>query len=600
MKNAGIGFQVIVTSILSTFIAMAIMGWALFRVEVDLRKEKIEENGLVSLAPIESLAKRNINGGNVMNLKSAATKELYGVNPKLLLVIIEGTSEGTPKTDFFDAVPPQVVAHTYANPVTTAPLQATWTTDLNKMKTDLKLDSDRGLLFIRRDLGIKNGGSLLAVFAADEVKTISASVTGKVALISLLVAAIAGVFGFVVSLRISRPMQAAILRVEEISQSLDLSGRLNEVGSKEFVRLAKAFNHLIEKLQDTIEHVSVTTQLLNDSASGLSSTSDNLFAQTESLSQEAQSLSTISATIDTRLTRVTSNAKSTEDDAKNVLASEEAMAAKIDDVSQVSGSASGQARDVSKSMDAVASEIRHVSMRTTVASRLSDELATEVITVQTQLAELSTMAQSIGAISNVIEKISSRTNLLSLNATIEAAHAGGAGRGFSVVAEEVGTLAKRTAEAGRSIATEIRAMQSKTQVVVHEIGAFLTPLHEVKEISDEIEGSVSDQETATHQVADTGHTMLAKLESVVNSASESADYCRVVSERASAMVVSIAEISQDTQETATDVGQLKLIGSRISRVTGVTNRNAEGVRRNAMELREISDKLVHVVSRFRT
>lgn len=64
--------------------------------------------------------------------------------------------------------------------------------------------------------------------------------------------------------------------------------------------------------------------------------------------------------------------------------------------------------------------------------------------------------QVISSLSKTIKEIADRTELLSLNASIEAAHAGAHGRGFAIVAEEVGKLANATMEATKDVASKTK------------------------------------------------------------------------------------------------------------------------------------------------
>jgi twitching motility protein PilJ len=83
-----------------------------------------------------------------------------------------------------------------------------------------------------------------------------------------------------------------------------------------------------------------------------------------------------------------------------------------------------------------------------------------------RIKRLGESSQEIGEITELISDITEQTNVLALNAAIQAASAGEAGRGFSVVAEEVQRLAERSGDATRQIAALVRTIQTDTQDAV--------------------------------------------------------------------------------------------------------------------------------------
>jgi hemerythrin-like metal-binding protein len=85
------------------------------------------------------------------------------------------------------------------------------------------------------------------------------------------------------------------------------------------------------------------------------------------------------------------------------------------------------------------------------------------------MGDLSTQAQNINNIMNVISDIADQTNLLALNAAIEAARAGDAGRGFAVVADEVRKLAEKTMQATKEVGSTISSIQNSVQMNIDQM-----------------------------------------------------------------------------------------------------------------------------------
>jgi methyl-accepting chemotaxis protein len=109
----------------------------------------------------------------------------------------------------------------------------------------------------------------------------------------------------------------------------------------------------------------------------------------------------------------------------------------------------------------------------------------------------------VGSVIELIRNVASQTNLLALNATIEAARAGEAGRGFSVVASEVKTLAGQTARATEEIASQIQAIQTATHAAVNSMRAFTGRVLEIKTSMAAITAAVDQQRATTQNINST-------------------------------------------------------------------------------------------------
>ncbi|MBI1954750.1 MAG: hypothetical protein HYS39_03995, partial [Proteobacteria bacterium] len=124
----------------------------------------------------------------------------------------------------------------------------------------------------------------------------------------------------------------------------------------------------------------------------------------------------------------------------------------------------------------------------TVAEK-GDNIVNQAIDVIQQIEQSS---KQISDITSVIDEIAFQTNLLALNAAVEAARAGEAGKGFAVVADEVRTLAQRTAQASKTIKTLIMNSNQHVQEGVKRVDDTRHILQEIVDCIHKIAGIISD------------------------------------------------------------------------------------------------------------
>ncbi|HNG39731.1 MAG TPA: methyl-accepting chemotaxis protein, partial [Accumulibacter sp.] len=158
-----------------------------------------------------------------------------------------------------------------------------------------------------------------------------------------------------------------------------------------------------------------------------------------------------------------------------------------------------------------------------------NKLRDQIQETSKRIKRLGESSQEIGEIVELISDITEQTNVLALNAAIQAASAGEAGRGFTVVAEEVQRLAERSGEATKQIGAIVRAIQTDTQDTVSAMeestrgvveGAKLSDaagkaLAEIGEVSKSLTGLIENISRATRQQADVATNVARKMQDIL-------------------------------------------------------------------------------------
>jgi len=119
-----------------------------------------------------------------------------------------------------------------------------------------------------------------------------------------------------------------------------------------------------------------------------------------------------------------------------------------------------------------------------------------------RIKRLGESSQEIGEIVQLISDITEQTNVLALNAAIQAASAGEAGRGFTVVAEEVQRLAERSGEATKHIAAIVKSIQGDTQDAIEAMERSTRGVVEGTRTADEADRALREIEQVSNRLAE--------------------------------------------------------------------------------------------------
>jgi methyl-accepting chemotaxis protein len=242
--------------------------------------------------------------------------------------------------------------------------------------------------------------------------------------------------------------------------------------------------------------------------------------------------------------------------AEDMLAALESVRAAFDETTAAAEGSRAMNHAAGQLSDQVLLAIADISEHVQRGSVLGREAVIRANASRATIDALTKAANQIGDIVSVIDQIAAQTNLLALNATIEAARAGEAGRGFSVVAAEVKTLATQTGQSTERIGAKVAEIQSTTREVVASLVGVAEAIDQLSGVTQSVSAAVEQQRAATEDFAASARQTSAAVSDVAGRMIGIADM--VERSRATAQDVSFvaAEMQATSQSLCREIPDL--------------------------------------------
>jgi methyl-accepting chemotaxis protein len=259
------------------------------------------------------------------------------------------------------------------------------------------------------------------------------------------------------------------------------------------------------------------------------------------------------------ITRPINNIVSTMNEGSNqTAAASNQLAAASQQLSEGSAEQASSIEETSSTLQETTAMLQQNNANIKQATQLSEHTreAAEKGTQEMQaminaISEVKKSSDQIAKIIKVIDDIAFQTNILALNAAIEAARAGEAGMGFAVVAEEVRTLAGRSAQAAKDttgmIETNIELSGNSvtaTQKVNHALNEITTHATKVNELMNEITAASQEQSQGVEQI----NKAMSQMETVTQQNASNAEKSAATSGEMSNQAQNLREITQQLFE----------------------------------------------------
>ena len=359
-----------------------------------------------------------------------------------------------------------------------------------------------------------------------------------------------------VQLEDSRARQAEAERKQQEARVQEQEAkRLNDANQAAILRLMNELQSVAEG--DLTQEATVTEDITGAIADSVNYTVEELRALVGSVQKTVTQVAQTTTQVDVNSTELLAASKEQLREIRETGNSVLDMATRIN---EVSGQAQESAKVARQSLQAADSGLKAVQNAIGGMNSIRDQIQD----TSKRIKRLGESSQEIGEITELISDITEQTNVLALNAAIQAASAGEAGRGFSVVAEEVQRLAERSADATRQIAALVKAIQTDTQDAVAAME---------RSTQGVVEGA---------RLSDSAGTTLSEIDKV--------------SRRLAELIEQISSATQKEADLANGVAE------NIQHIFAVTEQTGEGTRTTAQQVRELSQmaqELRQSVSRFK-
>lgn len=351
-----------------------------------------------------------------------------------------------------------------------------------------------------------------------------------------------------------------------------------------FGLLVNDLNTFAKTTKGLISDIKLSSNSGKEIASTLNQNSDKL---SEHINKVTQEISVVQSEMQNQSGEVINTQLSVKQIADNIILLDEKISSQAASVAQVSAAIEEMVANT-KSVTSIL-ENNTKSVNNLDSESLSGQKIVEnAVTISQKIFSDS---EAMLEASSVIQHIAEQTNMLAMNAAIEAAHAGDAGKGFSVVADEIRKLSEETNEQSKTISSQLKNLAESiatitetTQHVQDQFSRIFDLSQVIKQQEAVIMNAMEEQDSGSIQILQAVQSINNDAVSIKEGSREMLDGSKKVSSEMEKLSSTSGQIINSVQNMANDTNQMT---ERLDSVTSAVIKNTEA-----------SDKLNNAVEKF--